>query len=749
MKNSRQVAGFYITPETLHQPEKSEPYIRKMAEDGYGVAALFWRYFNLNLYSGEQIVHDCIARTVELVHSHGMRCMLDTDVAWWGKTLCERHPECAQIHYVSSRERVWNNSFHFVSKRPAIQLLSQRQSQMIFDSLEVCVPENGTFRRLRPDELAFDWQTVLPGYEIQGKLHFDYSGELFFFVGSRCYGLPDPAHGEFLKAQRRILDFLADIPLDGFGWDEPGKGGSDLNVIKSGDGFAALFRKLRGYDLLDKLPYLLELDDTAEAIKVRLDYFDTLTEMNYQAQKQHNDYAGKLARRKLLFGTHQTWSGLPADLAAGVMDYFKLGKVLSAAWTDGSWDTDLRQYAFHLMLADSLREELGVADACYNDWGSITPAVEDMHFATRFKMLFHVNWFNSWFSDFTDLIVNYRLEPLHSESAKDVAALERVDKFLGGMHADTPIALLYEAKSFAAAPKWLIRCHYTGIGNAAQMLLDSGQSGSFVTPEALSGTVLKDGILFCGQRRFQVLVLPNCYILDKAVWEKVKSLAQAGFPVVAVGVPPMWTSSGESIREEFAGLVGMAPFSLADLEAAYRRYAPLPRPEEWELEYYDAIFPVSVTTGRPVPDAENRTIALFSGSCGLIFMPEIDPRENLPSILRKLVVRREEIYADHTYYRWYSLPSEPDERILILAAHGRTADTCLLSCRHVGGNAGLARRRHRQQRVLVQTAAGTLSVRDGTWCAVRFRAGRFIEWIGDAETVEWQEKKKPAQEALC
>lgn len=81
MKNSRQIAGFYITPETLHQPENSEPYIRKMAEDGYGVAALFWRYFNLNLYSGEQIVHDCIARTVELVHRYGMRCMLDTDVA--------------------------------------------------------------------------------------------------------------------------------------------------------------------------------------------------------------------------------------------------------------------------------------------------------------------------------------------------------------------------------------------------------------------------------------------------------------------------------------------------------------------------------------------------------------------------------------------------------------------------------------------------------------------------------------------
>jgi len=56
--------------------------------------------------------------------------------------------------------------------------------------------------------------------------------------------------------------------------------------------------------------------------------------MNFIAQERHNRYAKKIFGKHLIFGTHQTWSGIPTDLAGGVMDYFHLGKVLTAAWTD-------------------------------------------------------------------------------------------------------------------------------------------------------------------------------------------------------------------------------------------------------------------------------------------------------------------------------------------------------------------------------------------------------------------------------
>ena len=96
-------------------------------------------------------------------------------------------------------------------------------------------------------------------------------------------------------------------------------------------------------------------------------------------------------------------NGTANAVAAGCIDYFKLGRLSTAAWTDGSWDGYETKYLVHnFMLAEGLKKELGRRDAYYNDWTAALPAVENMRFATRCKLLFHVNWFNIFFSPFNE-----------------------------------------------------------------------------------------------------------------------------------------------------------------------------------------------------------------------------------------------------------------------------------------------------------------------------------------------------------
>ena len=730
-EHKHQVAGFFITPEWVHEPWRAEEYIRRMANDGYAVTAMFWRYFNLNLYSGGKQVHDCIKEIVSIVHKYGMRCMLDTDVCWWGQSLCDLHPECCQKYHKSEIVKVRDGKFHFCSDRvQGTKVMSL--GHQIFDGLEAYGEIDGQFQRINKELYTFDWQNIYTGYEIKGEFKERIDGDLVFFVTMRCSGTPDVAHEEYLNAQNEIIGRLADTGLDGFGWDEPAKGSQNPLYLKSGEGFLKLFKSMWGYDLVDKLPYMYFKDDTAEAVEVRLHYYEALNKMNIEAQRLHNEYAEKVAGRKLIFGTHQTWSGLIADLAGGITDYFNAGKVLTAAWTDGSWDTDLRCYAFHLLLADSIRNELGLEDAYYNDWGSTVPAVENMHFATRFKMLYHVNWFNIWYSDSTDQILNYRLEPLHRESVKDVTAMDQFDRFLSGMKTQTEAGIVYNWKSTAAAPKWLTRYNYTASTNIAQTLLDQGITANFISEESLKESTFENGTLICSGRKLQVLVLPHCYVIDDKCWQVVRELAAKRFPVVFLGVPPMFTTSGKCIKEEFAKLLGVEKFDLKDVYESIAEEGHITQANEWELEFYDAMHIVIPTDGEAIYDAEKRIMAVKGANNSAVYMTGIDPREDLANLLNTYITRDTEVYAQGAYYNWFC-NADGSEKVLIVSAVGRMPDVFLGSCRTRGGNCFFEQRKRHEMRCFVRTAAETIRILKGSWCAIRFKDGKATDYIGDAD----------------
>lgn len=724
MTVKKQVAGFILTPETLNHPERMDSYIQTMAEHGCFLVDIFVRNMNCNLRTGGKVLHDCIARLVEKIHDSGMKCILDTDVYFWGNSLCEENPDSCQILCRNERVVARNGKFSFFSRRPSVK------EQALFDRIEAVfqVKEDGTFVRIPDPEYQYEWENS-SGFRIEGVFSDRRSGEFIFTVGTRAFHDPDLSHECFVPAMKRILDSLRDIPLDGFGWDEPGKGNGSMEFFRTGRAFFERFRKNRGYDLLDKMPYLDRADDTPEAVRVRCDYFSELNSVNFETQKTHNDYAKTIYNRELFFGTHPTWSGLPTDLSAGVADYFKLSTVLSAAWTDGSWTVDLRYYAFHLMLADGIRNELGFDDAYYNDWANQSPFVEGMHFATRFRMLFRVNWFNIFYSDFSEGIVNYRLPVSKREARTDMENSNRFSSLTNGLHARAEAAVLYTWEGLAAAPKWLTRAHYAAIGNTAHTLLDSGYAGSFISSESIRHGTSENGVLRCGTQKFKVLILPNCYALAEDVFEKILLFARNGVTVIVTGVPPMKTPEGAKL--DYLSKAGVKPFSFAEYRDAFEEKTGLPSSGEWEKEYYDFNFPAE-----PEGEAEiirNRSDEIIcAGKNNLYFMTEFDPCESLAAVLRNRISLPCEAYCDHAYFRIFE-SGDASSKVVLCAAYGRMADASMVPSRLRGDVYG-TRRKEGFLRCLIRIDGLELKAEGGTWCAFRIEKGRVAEVIGDCST---------------
>jgi hypothetical protein len=462
------------------------------------------------------------------------------------------------------------------------------------------------------------------GIFLKGKLTDGYSGRLVFYVAVKTFGVVDEAHPLYLKGQEELLDTYADIPLDGFAWDEPGKGMGDLSCFKAGAGFLSFFKKLNGYELRPNLIYLDHLDDTPKAVKVRCDYYRTLSEMNFMAQEKHNRYAKKIFGEHLILGTHHTWSGIPADLAAGVMDYFHLGKVLTAAWTDGGWDNaELKYSAFNFMLVEGIKKELGLRDAYYNDWAHTVPTIENMRFANRFKMLFHINWFNHCFSDFSEGLVNFRHEPLRSFAKEDVANLGRFDNLVKDdfiPHSD--VAFLYTWKGIASASKWLTRLFCTAITNTAFHLVDKGLFAGMMSGAGILKAKIGKGYFTVGHLKYKVLVIPFATAIAELTYQKAMQISEAGVPVIFFGPPPEFIAeSGKNIAGDFAKRVGMKPFTFKQYESAYAERQALPGLGEWEPSWVDFSYPVSLTKGEKTENREGKILYLKAPSQPLYYLP--------------------------------------------------------------------------------------------------------------------------------
>ena len=729
----KQVAGFIVSPDWIEKPSLSERYVREMSEHGYGAAVLFVRHQKRSVFNED--VRNAVGEITRLCHEHGLRVILDTDPFFWTAEFAESHPETA-LHIIGSVDALSvNGSFEFKAPHPG----EERYSPYIFSSVAAVFMQDGeSYRRLSDDEITYEWMSMYQGVLIKGSMKGGYSGKLVFYVVFKTFGLTDLSHPVYLEGQRQLLSLYKGIPLDGFGWDEPGKYVPQA-YYKTGESFPEFFRKINGYELADKLIYLDHCDNTPEAVKVRCDYYRTLSEMNFIAQKEHNDYARSLFGDRLIFGTHQTWSGIPADLSGGVMDYFKLGRILTASWTDGSWDCSQFKYqAYFFMLAESIRKELGLRDAYYNDWGYSIPAVENMRLANRFKMLFHINWFNIFFSDSSESLLNYRMEPLKTHAKQEVRNLDTFDSFIGdGFLPHTDVAILYSWETIAAAPKWLMRLYYMMLANLSLNLADSGLFGVQVSCGGLLDSSVGKGAFMVAGNRYRVLIVPYGYALPSRVYLKIKELCRAGIPVIFCGPAPEFEAeTGRNISSDFAGSIGFRPFSLSGYESLYAQRIGLPSPREWEPSWSDFYYPVSVKNGLVVPDREGRISHIKSPDLPVYYMPQPDPREDIVNLIRTLVPGVADVFAEGTYYRIYRRPGDEGTFVAVAVAKGHVPAFDLVPSSY--GNGLRAPVKEHNIRILFRFSEGELVMKGGSWCAARISGGRLVEKIGDCPDVKWE-----------
>lgn len=731
----KQIGGMILSPDWIEDPHRAEPYVRAMADQGYLAYVIFIRHQRGTVL--DRRVHDAVKAIVRSSHRRGLKVLLDTDPTFWVPDFVESNPAAALWAIRSVTVPVVDGRFEARVSQPPMP------EQIVFQEISaVFRPDGAGYRAVPLSQVRFEWTAVgsPAGIILTGTVRGNHTGPLVFYVAFKTFGMADVASPLYLKAQDRMVASYADVPLDGFGWDEPQKGLGDLSCFRAGEVFMAFFEKQNGYDLRSNLIYLDHLDGTARATVVRCDYYRTLSAMNFNAQDRHNRQARKVLGNHLMFGTHQTWCGIPPDVAAGVMDYFRLGKVLTASWTDGAWIWELKYPAFELMLAEGLKKELGFRDAYYNDWTCHWPMIEEMRFATRFKMLYHVNWFNIFFSDHSESLVNWRVRRVAEAARQDAANLDRFDRFVGADFAPhSDVAWLYLWEGLAAAPKWLTRIFYTSCANSALHLADRGLFATMMGVDSILKARIGKGRFQVGDLTFKVLVVPYGNVLPSAVYRQIRQMWEAGIPVVFTGpLPERMAENGANIGEPLARELGIRPIPFADYQAAYAAQNGVPALNEWEPEWVDFACPVRVTRGIAERDAEGAVVWVKAPDRPLYFLPAPDPREDLTALLQTLVPPCADVYAEDTYHRFFIDPRHPERRVVLAVAKGRIAEAALLPDRYAKKQ-GYVRppRKPHPIKALFRIDGQTLDLRGGTWYAVKLERGRVVEAIGDCPEVRW------------
>ncbi|MBU4212324.1 MAG: hypothetical protein KKD33_07055 [Verrucomicrobia bacterium] len=735
--DGRQIGGVFLSPNWIEKPALAKPWVRRIADMGYSSMIIFVRHQKRTVL--DRRVHDAVKAVVKMGHALGLKMLLDTDHCWWGPMFAETHPDAALWAIRSAEASVRKGCFDFRV------LFPRMPGQILFQEISAAfAPTRAGYRYIPSGMIAatpMHFLSPKPGIVLKGRVKGEYSGKMVFYVALKTFGVADVAHPQYLKAQEQMLDTYADIPLDGFTWDEPGKGLGDMTAFKAGAGVMSLFRKMNGYELRPNLIYLDRLDGTSKAIKVRCDFYRSLIEMNYIAQDRHNRYARKRFKREMIFGTHQTWSGFPTDLTAGMIDYFKLGKVLTAAWTDGGWDASETKYPIHnFMLAEGLKKELDKRDAYYNDWGLSMPAVGNMRFANRLKMLFHVNFFNHCICEYSEGLINYTQEPVRSAAERDTRNLDRFDRLVTDEFAPhTDVAYLYTWETMAATPKWMTRMFYTNIANLSLHLTDKGLYAAMMSGENLLRAKIGKGCFTINGFTYRVLLMPYINVIKEPVYRKAMQICAAGVPVIVVGPPPEFSAeAGKLIRDDFAGKVGIRPFSLHDYMSAYAEHSSIPGINEWEPSWVDATYPAEVTTGRKAMDQEGSLMYVKSASLPLYYMPEADPREDLTRLVASLVQPRVETFAEDAYYRIFTERKNAgsDRLVLVSVAKGHVASYALAPDRF-GGALRPPVKLH-EMKTLFRLAGGDLVMKGGTWGAVKLERGKVTGAIGDCAQIVWK-----------
>ena len=684
-----QAMGIWYTPDMMRDFPMVREQIKKAKNANFDILIAFFRWMHINCMHAEAI------KTTELsvgyAHELGMKFMVDTDPTWWQTDFTETYPDAALRVLVRGETAATGGKFSHYFAAPGAVIV---HVQEMFDKVVAVFVEEGAakYRFVDPAECDIHMEVGRAQYglghgtertpfnRVTGSIPGRGNRKVILYGAYKTFSYVDFAHPDFLAESKRLLDMYAHIPLDGVGWDEPGRVGGMQGAYRGGNAFMEFFKERKGYDLA---PNLIRLDgpcDDAHGIKVRHDYYDAMTEMNIAAQSDHFEYAKKLYGDDILLGTHQTWTPL-GDIAIGYGDYFRTGKVLNPVWVDVFTQHEENWQSFNEMLhvyclGDSLRKEYGRRRVYSNDY--FEPVQPDqIGFYTRMKMLFDISWFNLWVGEHTEYMTN--LDDRHApEIAQAAKSLNDFQEFTGDdyrIQADT--AVLYSPKGLYAFPsvnfglpsESLLHMRY----HLVRHFLRAGRCFDFVGECSLARAEVGDGELRIDDRTYRRLVLPWVACIAEPVRSHLGAISEKGVQVVYAGPPAVRVAeTGQDISEEFFRMFDLDSFTLGD----FLRFAQQPCPKA--PDYYGfshRAYPLSGANahvlgmshdGDPsVVQARTQPHVIYDSSLDTLNRATYD----LMSDTKEPGVR---VHVNNGYYRVFENVKKPNAWLIVVAADMRS-----------------------------------------------------------------------------
>ncbi|NQU39175.1 MAG: hypothetical protein HQ523_04410 [Lentisphaerae bacterium] len=698
-RNHNQSMGYWINEPILKDPERIDRDMAALAEAGYGIVRVFLRKSNYHHRSPEFV--RAVARVVEAAHARGLRVALDCEPRGGGfcHDLGQAYPDAVGRQLLPAAARVVDGVW---------RLRAAPHSAWTFEGVEAAfLKRDGTVARIELEfqadreghfrardglhrELVSREGVALGGenlFTLCGTLPGVADGELVVYLRFITRGQPDFWADGLRRYYDELLECYRDIPLDGVGWDEPGCG-SDWKAYRYGIAFAAAFERLNGYALADKL-YLLDAPGmSAEATRVRLDYYRTLGEGLAQAQANLIAKARELFGNDLLLGTHHTWQGEGGinDYRDGAMDYFRLNDNMDAGYTDCSW-WDPPSVAYAYALATSLARLSPSGEAEVNSW-HFKPTVDNSRVNVNRMTLMNITWFNIWYGGDYDCI----LQQGHYTWPETVRLMQRhrdLQRHIGKKRPVVEVAVWHGWEGVCA---WnqpgLANVQKSFCINTSQLFLERGIAMDFLDSRLLAASRVEGGRLVNDLGRYRVLIVPYALVLPREAFDACAAFARAGGRVVFVGTPVARDERGESLAEDFARLLDVPAMTAERYMEGLEAICDLPnyRPQRLEV-----CRPLPADWPRVLVSCEGERHGVASPDGNAVFLSDLDPGQRLVERIEDAVSPEVEAYGENLLWRLYR--GDGGDLLVVVAREDRPLGGIVRWRKHgielTGGSAGL------------------------------------------------------------
>ena len=707
--------GYWVKEPSIQNPQLAVDGVRELARQGYDLVRVMLRGTNFTFRSPEYVA--VIARMTEEAHRLGMKIVLDcephTQIA--GREMGREFPGGMGRRLYRAAGPVVNGRFTLRIKAP--------QGAPPMPRLEAAfIRQGGTVTKLAalPFDVDFEQEFYDTGF---AERYVDYTPsrapiapQHYFHIHGR---LAEPMEGEliayFSYDDHVLIDFWSDatrayyaslvecyrhIPLDGIGWDEPAAE-VGWDCYRWGEASAAAFVRLNGYDLGDKMYLLDEPRLTPEAVKVKLDYYRTLNEGLFQAQKQLCELVRVTCGTQAILGTHHTWVGEGGigDFRAGAVDYFRLNENMDAGYTDGVWWFDgCIDYVYALAASLGRLTPSGAAEVNTWHW---KPTIAATEHAARLMALMRINWFNIWFGDSSDT-AKY---PEHYTYAACTAAMRTLKSYLAELESCRPavdVAIWHGWEGVMAvnSQEWTF-----GLKNfqlfGSEALARRNIAFDFVDSELLKDARVENGRLVTRLESYRVLVMPYAIALPENVWGVCKGFAAAGGKVIFIGPPPTITVEGRDISAEFAAYAGIKPLPFSEFQQSVfsRCKLSLDGPHRWDVNV-----PLDVTDGTLLPNQEQEPRGVRNPAGTFVYLTDLVPRNELADLLETMIAPAVTCHSDSIEWRLYRQADGTQKLVLIAAKFRRMRGIVRFAGREIEFSDGL-------QALLTSHPDGTFTIR--------------------------------------